>query len=167
MEEYRKGMKETVNPPIRGQEPDRNIEEATALPLSSTRDTVLVVEDSDVVREMIADFLGQKYPDLLIETASDGFEALDRISARTPSILITDIVMSGMDGFALLKALHERGISLPTLAMSGYWSRGAFEERLAEEGITSTKTILFLEKPFHIERLSSLMEKFREAKLKE
>jgi two-component system, OmpR family, response regulator MprA len=160
-------MKETVNSPIRGQEADRNMEKAVALPLLSTYDTVLIVEDSDVVRRLIVDFLGQKYPGLLIETASDGFEALDRISARTPSILITDIVMSGMDGIALLKALCERGISLPTLAMSGYWSRETLKERLAEEGITSSKPILFLEKPFQIERLSSLMEKFRETELKE
>jgi CheY-like chemotaxis protein len=159
-------MKETVKPPMRGQEPDGNTGKAIVLPRSPIRGTVLIVEDSDVVRKLIVDFLGQKYPDLLIETASDGFEALDRISARTPSILITDIVMSGMDGIALLKALHERGISLPTLAMSGYWARGAFEERLAEEGITSARTILFLEKPFRIERLWSLMEKFRDTELK-
>jgi CheY-like chemotaxis protein len=160
-------MKQTANPPIRGQKPDRNIEKAIVLPRSFTCGTVLIVEDSDVVRKLIADFLAQKYPDLLIETASDGLEALERISARTPSILITDIVMSGMDGIALLKALHERGISLPTIAMSGYWARGSFEERLAEEGITSTRTILFLEKPFLIEHLSSMMEKFREIELKE
>lgn len=133
----------------------------------SALDTVLIVEDSSVVRSLITDFLDEEYPYLLIETASDGFEALDRISARLPSILITDIAMSGMDGVALLKALHEKGIILPTLAMSGCWPRAAFEERLAEAGITSTETILFLEKPFRVDSLSSLMEKFREAELKE
>jgi len=129
-------------------------------------DTVLIVEDSAVVRNLIADFLGQEYPDLKIETASDAFEALDRISAALPSILITDIALSKMDGIALLKALHERGISLPTLAMSGYWARGAFEKSLADAGIPRTETILFLQKPFRIERLSSLMEKFRETETK-
>jgi len=133
---------------------------------SFARDTVLIVEDSAVVRNLIADFLDQEYPDLKIETASDGFEALDRISVTIPSILITDIAMSKMDGIALLKALHERGINLPTLAMSGCWAPGAFEQSLAEAGIPRTKTILFLQKPFRIERLSSLMEKFRETELK-
>ena len=125
-------------------------------------DTVLIVEDSAVVRSLIADILGQEYPDLKIETASNGFEALDKISVRIPSILITDIAMSKMNGIDLLKALNERGISLPTLAMSGCWARGAFERRLADEGITLTKTVLFLEKPFRVEHLSSLMEKFRD-----
>lgn len=160
-------MMETVNPPMWGQKPGRSIEKAMTLPFSSARDSVLIVDDCDAVRDVIADFLDQEYPDLLIETASDGFEALDRISVRIPSILITDLVMAGMDGITLLKVLHERGISLPTLAMSGYRAGKNFEESLAEAGITSTKTILFLEKPFQIERLSSLIGKLRETELKE
>ena len=160
-------MRETANPPPQGQRPGRNIEKAIGLPFSFAPDTVLIVDDNEVVRDVIADFLDDEYPYLFVETASDGFEALDRINVRIPSMLITGILMSGMDGITLLKALHEKGISLPTLAMSGYWAKEAFEDSLAEVGITAAETILFLEKPFQIERLSSLIERLREAGPKE
>ena len=100
-------------------------------------------------------------PGLSIETASNGVEALDRIAERVPSILITNMNMPKMNGIDLLKTLHERGISIPTLVTSGWWTQEAFEKELAERGVVPEKMIVFLQKPFRFEELGALVEKLR------
>jgi CheY-like chemotaxis protein/ribosomal protein S14 len=82
---------------------------------ASAPETVLVVEDSVELRDIIVQFLLDEKPGLCVDTASDGAEALDKIAERVPLLLITNVVMPRMDGFALLKTLHARGVHLPTL----------------------------------------------------
>jgi DNA-binding NtrC family response regulator len=123
--------------------------------------TVLVVEDDDTTREIIVGCLLDQQPGLSIETASNGEEALEKIAQRVPSVLITNINMPKMNGIALLKTLHERGISIPTLVTSGWWSHEAFEKELAERGVAPEKMIVFLKKPFRFEELGSLVERLR------
>ena len=124
-------------------------------------ETILVVEDDDATREIIVGCLLDKNPGLSIETASDGVEALDKIAERAPSLLMTNINMPRMNGIDLLKILHERGISIPTLVTSGWWTQEAFEKELAERGVVPEKMIVFLQKPFRFEELGVLVEKLR------
>jgi CheY-like chemotaxis protein len=123
--------------------------------------TVLVVEDDDTTREIIVGCLLDRQLGLNIETASNGEEALAKIAQRVPSVLITNINMPKMNGIALLKTLHERGISIPTLVTSGWWSHEAFEKELAERGIVPEKMVVFLQKPFRFKELGVLVEKLR------
>jgi len=114
---------------------------------------LLIVEDSETLRDMIVDYLHAGYPELLIETAADGVEALEKIDYHVPDYLITNINMPRMDGIGLLGTLHARGIMLTTLATSGWWEEEAFRLRIVEEGIESAANISFLKKPFRIESL--------------
>jgi CheY-like chemotaxis protein len=122
----------------------------------------MVVEDDETTRDIIVEYLLDKLPGLSIETASDGVEALDRIAERAPSILITNMNMPKMNGIDLLKTLHERGISIPTLVTSGWWTQKAFEKELAERGVVPEKMIVFLQKPFRFDELGVLVEKLRQ-----
>ncbi|MBW6511964.1 MAG: response regulator [Desulfuromonadaceae bacterium] len=68
---------------------------------SETR-TVLVVDDDELVRTMLKDFLEeQKYRVLL---ASDGMEAFKIIIADNPHVVITDMEMPKLNGYGLLSA---------------------------------------------------------------
>lgn len=107
-------------------------------------------------------YLLDRYPGLSIETASDGVEALDKIAQRAPVLLITNINMPRMNGITLLKTLQERGISLPTLATSGWWTQKSFEKELADRGVVPTNAIVFLNKPFRFEEFGALVEKLRQ-----
>jgi len=108
-------------------------------------------------------YLLDEHPGLSIETASDGVEALDKIAERMPSILITNINMPRMNGITLLKTLQEKGIALPTLATSGWWTRETLEKELALQGLIPDKTIKFLQKPFRFVDLRALVEKLRQS----
>lgn len=127
--------------------------------LKPPRNTLLLVEDCDELRDIMAHYLSDRHPGLIIETAVDGVEALEKIAQRTPALLITNINMPRMDGITLLKTLQERGVSLPTLATSGWWTQKSFEKELADRSVVPTNAIVFLHKPFRFEEFGALVEK--------
>ena len=124
---------------------------------------ILIVEDCDELRDIIVQYLHDEQPDLRVETASDGVEALEKIAERIPFILITNINMPRMNGITLLKNLQEKGINLPTLATSGWWTRETLEKELASQGLVPDTTIEFLQKPYRFEELRRLVKKLRQA----
>ena len=66
---------------------------------------LLVVEDTLHVLDLLAVTLRFKgYP---VVTAKNGEEALERIAEERPALIITDILMPRMDGFALMYALRK------------------------------------------------------------
>src|SRR5215467_12528385 len=73
---------------------------------------ILVVEDENSLRELIANIL--LLDDHEVDTARDGVEALYRIEQRTYDLIISDLRMPNLDGPGLHKALLERyGQDLP------------------------------------------------------
>jgi CheY-like chemotaxis protein len=65
---------------------------------------ILVVEDVPNILDLLAVTLRFKgYP---VVTASNGEEALERIAEQRPALVITDILMPKMDGFALMHKLR-------------------------------------------------------------
>jgi len=66
---------------------------------------ILVVDDTDFNRTLIGTILNEAgYHD--IAYAKDGFEALEKIAARPPDLLVLDIMMPGMDGFEVCRRLR-------------------------------------------------------------
>lgn len=81
--------------------------------------TVLVVDDEAGMRRTLTRLLaGQGFETL---TAGDGAEALRALEARTPDVILLDLVMPGMDGLELLDALqrHPQWKALPVVALTG------------------------------------------------
>ncbi len=76
----------------------------------STGYRILVVEDMPALRAHVAETLRDLGGQLVIETAGDGREALDRIEAATEPfhLLVCDIIMPRMDGEQLLAELRKR-----------------------------------------------------------
>jgi CheY-like chemotaxis protein len=68
--------------------------------------TILVVEDDEGTRLSIQDYLDLE--GYAVMTAKDGWEALERVEALQPQLIITDISMPRVDGYAFLKSLRQR-----------------------------------------------------------
>jgi CheY-like chemotaxis protein len=65
---------------------------------------ILVVEDVPNIQDLLAVTLRFKgYP---VVTASNGEEALEQIAKQHPSLIVTDILMPKMDGFALAQKIR-------------------------------------------------------------
>ncbi|HOX24524.1 MAG TPA: PAS domain S-box protein [Candidatus Krumholzibacteria bacterium] len=103
---------------------------------------ILVVEDDDAVRTLAAAVL-TTYGYQVVAVASPA-AAVDLMAARTDpfALLLSDVVMPGMNGAQLHRALSARWPQLPALYMSGYTSNV-----IAHHGILSEGT-QFLQKPF-------------------
>ncbi|HZW37646.1 MAG: ATP-binding protein [Deltaproteobacteria bacterium] len=116
-------------------------------------ETVLLVEDEEMVRELVSETLrGFGYSVL---EAPDGQEAV-AVSEKyrgTIHLLITDVVMPGMNGLELARRLKSTRPDLLLLFMSGY-----SEEAVNELGVMGLGEV-FLQKPITPSRLS---EKVRE-----
>ncbi|MGX5656890.1 ATP-binding protein [Geodermatophilus nigrescens] len=65
--------------------------------------TVLVVDDNADMRSYLTRLLA---PSWTVRTAADGEEALRAARAALPDIVLTDVMMPGLDGFGLLQALR-------------------------------------------------------------
>jgi diguanylate cyclase (GGDEF)-like protein len=101
---------------------------------------VLVVDDDESIRNLMVALLTQKGHHC--ETATNGLEALDRISKNGFDAVITDIVMPEMDGISLTEELLKRYHSLPVMTVTGYT-----EEYSAETAMASGARE-FIRKPF-------------------
>jgi CheY-like chemotaxis protein/anti-sigma regulatory factor (Ser/Thr protein kinase) len=79
---------------------------------------VLVVDDSPVDRRLVAGLLG-KSPNIDLDFAADGEEALQRMDECRPNLVVTDLIMPNMDGLELVAAVVERYPLVPVILMTG------------------------------------------------
>lgn len=79
--------------------------------------TILVVEDDDADREHVRHCL-KDLDNLEILFAREGGEALEQISRRLPDLVLTDLLMPGMDGHDLVKRIRSDFPLVPVLLMT-------------------------------------------------
>jgi two-component system nitrogen regulation response regulator NtrX len=112
--------------------------------------TVLVVDDDGPYRAMIGRTLTRR--NFLVESADSGEIALDRIGAERFDVVLTDVVMPGIDGLELLKRIRQSAPDLPVVVTSGTASLD-IALRAIREGAHD-----FLEKPAPDDRLAVTLE---------
>jgi DNA-binding response OmpR family regulator len=82
---------------------------------TENRQCVLVVDDQPKVLRFIE--IDLKLRGFKVITTTSGEEALELVKSAKPDIVLLDIIMPGMDGFAVLKEL-QTFIKLPVIAFS-------------------------------------------------
>ena len=102
-------------------------------PGSRVPPTVLVVDDDQLVREPIADYLREVGFDVL--EAADAREAIDLVDhSRRVDLVFTDVRMPGdLDGIGLARWVRTHRPGLPVLLTSGYYGTGWLGDRLERE----------------------------------
>jgi DNA-binding NtrC family response regulator len=91
---------------------------------------------------------------MLAETASDGAEALEKLSQIPVDVILTDLNMPGMDGFELLDRLRNLGDSPPAIVLTAYGSMDSAVKTVHELG-----AFWFLEKPIQASALEALVRR--------
>jgi len=118
--------------------------------------TILVVDDDPGARRLLQFVLAKTGCDIMV--ASDGTKALASASALTIDLLVTDLMMEGMDGFALTHALRQMPdyANLPIIILS---ARGQVEYR---DGAWNEENVTLMTKPFSpielIARITQLLK---------
>lgn len=82
----------------------------------------LIVDDEDNVRKTIKRLLQKQYPQAEIYEAVNGFEAGQKVSELSLTLIILDVRLPGIDGLKVCRAIrsNERLKDIKILAISGY-----------------------------------------------
>jgi two-component system, chemotaxis family, protein-glutamate methylesterase/glutaminase len=96
--------------------------------VTAHRFRVLVVDDSAFARKVLRELLAGDPRIEVVDTASDGLDALAKIEELAPEVLTLDLMMPGLDGLSLLRALPgERSPSVVVVTVSPAESEIAIE----------------------------------------
>jgi DNA-binding response OmpR family regulator len=133
-----------VQPPA--PKPDGDLEPPEAEVADADVTTVLVVEDNAEVRAYIRRHLAPLYRVL---EALDGQQGLEMTRRLLPDLVLSDVMMPGMDGYALCRALKQDPDTdfIPIILLT---ARAATEDRLT--GLQQHADD-YLTKPFHVNEL--------------
>ena len=120
--------------------------------------SILIVEDEHTLRRLLEYRLSKQYH---VRTAANGEEALEHIAEEIPDLIISDIMMPRMDGYALLAELqkNEKTDVIPFIFLT---AKADQQSRL--QGIR-TGVDDYITKPFDIEhllaRIETLLKRFK------
>jgi CheY-like chemotaxis protein len=108
---------------------------------------ILIVDDDAWILKMVSTVLDKR--GYTIDTASDGAEALERVAAESPDLVITDVMMPRMDGWTFIRNLRSRPDTAftPVIFLTAL---GSDEDRIRGFRLGADD---YLPKPFRFEEL--------------
>ena len=106
---------------------------------------ILVVDDDAGILEAIEGVLDLE--GYLVEVAHDGVEALHKVKLNSPSLILLDIMMPQLDGFAVAADLERQGLrsTIPLIVLTADGNAAAKAARIGAAG--------YVTKPFTLDGL--------------
>ena len=123
-------------------------EEAT---LGESAKRILIVDDEENTRIGLSKLLSQE--GFVVESASNGHEALDFLVNQKVNLVISDINMPDMNGLAFLRELGRKHPSTNVIMITAY---GGVESYLEAMNLGAFE---YLHKPIRLDELRSVMKK--------
>jgi CheY-like chemotaxis protein len=111
---------------------------------------VLVVDDDDAIRDAVRDVLEAE--GIAVETATDGADALAKVSEKRPRLVLLDMRMPVMDGWGFASALRELGMDLPVVVMTAAADAKRWAAEIGAIGVVA--------KPFGIAELVEAVRQY-------
>jgi diguanylate cyclase (GGDEF)-like protein len=108
---------------------------------------ILLVDDDPSILEILADLMaifGHEY-----ETAKDGLEAIEKLKHDFFHIVLTDMMMPGMDGMDLLKYIHGNYPNIKVMVVTGY------DRTFTYTDVIRAGASDFISKPFNTDELEA------------
>jgi two-component system chemotaxis response regulator CheY len=109
--------------------------------------TIVVAEDNPVVREVLRGVIRQDKSLAIVGEAANGQAALDLVESLDPDVVCLDILMPGMDGLTVLRAIREKHPATRVIVVTGQSTSEVVGEAL-KLGAAG-----FVVKPFNAEKL--------------
>ena len=112
---------------------------------------ILVVDDNELICEQLSHLLARD--DRRIKVAHDGTTALEWMTERNFSVVLTDLYLPGITGLDLLREIRQRDLPASVIVMTGHAS--------IETAVEAMKLGAhdYLDKPIDHDRLNFLVEK--------
>lgn len=109
---------------------------------------VLIVDDDQEMLLALKNGFVKYKETFAVLIAEDGMSAVEKLKKNTVSLVVTDLKMPRMDGFALLEHIMENYPDIPVIIITGYSTPEM--EKLAREG----GAVGYIAKPFMLENLA-------------
>ena len=119
--------------------------------MSLRRMKILLVDDDPSILEILRDLMtifGHEYV-----TANDGLEAIEKLKKDSFHIVLTDMMMPGMDGMELLKYINRNYPSIKVIVVTGYDRTFTFTD-VIRAGASD-----FISKPFDTDELEAKIDR--------
>jgi twitching motility two-component system response regulator PilG len=126
----------------------------SALKLNGKAKKILVVEDSGLARKALVKVVADRGYDTV--EAADGFEALGKLGEETPDLVLLDLILPKMDGYAVLAAMKKdpKYKDIPVIVLT---SRDALFDKLKGK---MSGTDEYLTKPIKPDEVISKVKKY-------
>ncbi len=112
---------------------------------------MLVVDDDPAILATVQDILSSEGWD--VTAVDSGAEAIARARERRPALMLLDMRMPGIDGWAVARAVHEDVPGLPIVVMTAAENAAAWAAEVAADA--------YIAKPFQLDDLLRVVERFR------
>jgi CheY-like chemotaxis protein len=113
--------------------------------------TILIVEDDEAVRQAIAEVV--QFCGWQVLQASNGIHGLGVFRKHFPDVVLTDVVMRGLDGFQLTSQIKSIRPQAPVIIMTAF-NAPRLRERALDVGASA-----FLRKPFEPDELLAALSR--------
>jgi len=118
--------------------------------VESSRLTAVIVDDEELARQLLREYLnGAEGVEVLAECAN-GFEAVKTIAERKPDLVFLDVQMPKLDGFEVLE-LIDSGVAVIFVTAYDQYAMRAFDANAVD----------YLLKPFGADRFRKAKDRFR------
>ena len=111
----------------------------------------VIVDDEDLARRLVREYLGSAADIDIVAECANGFEAVKVIGELKPDLVFLDVQMPKLDGFEVLELIDSRPAVVFTTAYDSYAMK-AFDAHAVD----------YLLKPFSAERFDTALERVRE-----
>ncbi len=109
-----------------------------------------IVDDEESVRRSVGFML--RTSGFAVQAWASGVDFLKELRRADPGCILLDIRMPGMDGLEVQRVLHERGVTMPVIVLTGHGDVGVAVRAMRAGAVD------FLEKPFEAEALLAAIE---------
>jgi DNA-binding NtrC family response regulator len=117
---------------------------------------ILVVDDEENARIGLSMLLSKE--GFIVDSVSNGFEALNYLRQQEVNLIVTDINMPGMNGIAFLKELNKSFPESNVIMITAY---GGIESYIESMNLGAFE---YINKPIKVEELKSILKKiFKES----
>ncbi len=116
---------------------------------------ILVVDDDEATRTLLTVLLTDSGAH--VTSAQNAIDALRELDENPPEIILSDIGMPDMDGYEFMKTVRDRGLRVPSIALTAF-SREEDRVRALDSGFQE-----HMAKPIDVDRLLSTILKLSEA----
>ncbi len=117
------------------------------------KESILVVEDEDIMRESLVDWFSSE--DHKVDAAGDGEKALKDFNLTDYDVMIVDLKLPGRDGLSVLSEVRVKNPKVKVIIITAYPSVDTAVEAMRRGAVD------YLAKPFELERLGTSIQRSR------